>query len=154
PVAEQQYRIAQRGLGEADEATRYRIAEGLGDVLMLRGRYEQAAQEFEVALTLAQNEVSRAQVEGKLGELAFNRGDVKTAGERIERALRRLGRRIPRSAVAFFLLALWEILVQALHSLLPGVFLARRRLEGADKELLTLRLYSRLAHLYWFHRGT
>jgi two-component system sensor kinase len=154
PVAEQQYRIAQRGLGEADEATRYRIAEGLGDILMLRGRYEQAAQEFEAALTLAQNEVSRAQVEGKLGELAFKRGDVKTAGERIERALRLLGRRIPRSSVAFFLLALWEILVQALHSLLPGVFLARRRLEGADKELLTLRLYSRLAHLYWFHRGT
>jgi two-component system sensor kinase len=153
-VAEQQYRIARRGLGQADEATRYRVAEGLGDVLMLRGRYEQAAREFEVALTLAQNDVDRALVEGKLGELAFKRGDVKTAGERIARALRLMGRRIPRTSVAYFVLALWEVLVQALHTLLPGIFLARRKLEGAEKELIAVRLYSRLAHLYWFHRGT
>ena len=53
-VAEQQYRIARRGMQEADEATRFKVAEGLGDVLMLRGHYEQAAAEFEVALTLAQ----------------------------------------------------------------------------------------------------
>jgi PAS domain S-box-containing protein len=153
-IAEQQYRIARRGMKDADEPTKYRVAEGLGDVLMLRGRYEQAALEFEVALTLAQTDVSRALVEGKLGELAFKRGDVKTAGERIERALRLLGRRIPRSSIVVFAFVLWEVLVQALHSMLPGIFLARRKLEGADKELLAMRLYSRLAHLYWFHRGT
>jgi PAS domain S-box-containing protein len=153
-VADQQYRIAQRGLREADEATRYRVAEGLGDVLMLRGQYEQAAREFEVALTLAQNDVRRALVEGKLGELAFKRGDVKTAGERIERALRLVGRRIPGSSVVFFLLVFWEVLVQITHTLLPGFLLGRRKLEGAEKELIAVRLYSRLAHLYWFHRGT
>jgi PAS domain S-box-containing protein len=153
-LAEQQYSIARRALDKADEATRYRVAEGLGNVLMLRGHYEQAAQEFQVALTLAANDVGRALVEGKLGELAFKRGDVTTAGERIERALCLLGRRIPRSTVAVFLFVLWEILVQALHTLLPGLFLARRSLDGADKELIALRLYSRLAHLYWFHRGT
>jgi two-component system sensor kinase len=153
-VADQQYRIAQRGLREADEATRYRVAEGLGDVLMLRGQYEQAAREFEVALTLAQNDVRRALVEGKLGELAFKRGDVKTAGERIERALRLVGRRIPANSVVFFLLVFWEVLVQITHTLLPAFLLGRRKLEGAEKELIAMRLYSRLAHLYWFHRGT
>ena len=35
--AEQQYRIAERGVLGSDEATRYRIAEGLGDVLMSGG---------------------------------------------------------------------------------------------------------------------
>src|SRR5207249_1116802 len=147
-------RIARRGMQQADEATRFRVAEGLGDVLMLRGRYELAAAEFEVALTLAHNDVGRALVKGKLGELAFKRGDVKTAGERIERALRLLGRRIPQRSVTFFLLVLWEVLVQLFHTLLPRFFLARRQLDGAERELIALRLYSRLAHLYWFHRGT
>jgi PAS domain S-box-containing protein len=153
-LAEQQYRIAQRGLQDADEATRYRVAEGLGDVLMLRGRYEQAAAEFQVALTLAEGDVGRALVEGKLGELAFKRGDVKCAGERIERALRLLGRRIPRRSLTFMVCVVWEVFVQILHSLLPWFFVAWRSLEGAEKELIALRLYSRLAHLYWFHRGT
>jgi PAS domain S-box-containing protein len=153
-VAEQQYRIARRGLKNADEATQYRVAEGLGDVLMLRGRYEQAAQEFEIALTCAQNDTGRATVEGKLGELAFKRGDVKTAGERIERALKLLGRHIPQRSVTVFFFVFWEVVVQALHTLLPGAFLGRRQLEGAEKELIAMRLYSRLAHLYWFHRGT
>jgi PAS domain S-box-containing protein len=153
-VAEQQYRIARRGMRDQDEAVRYRIAEGIGDVLMLRGRYEQAAPEFQLALTLAGSDVARAQVEGKLGELAFKRGDVKTAGQRIERALRLLGRRIPKRSATFLVLVVWEVLVQALHSLAPSFFLGRRALAGADKELIALRLYSRLAHLYWFHRGT
>ena len=41
-LAEKQYRIAERGVA-TDPAIRYRIAEGLGDVLMLRGRYAEAA---------------------------------------------------------------------------------------------------------------
>src|SRR5262249_54785615 len=36
-VAEQQYRIAERGAPADDRATRFRVAEGLGDVFMLRG---------------------------------------------------------------------------------------------------------------------
>ena len=153
-VAEQQYRIARRGAADADRATRRGIAEGLGDVLMLRGRYEEAAVELEAALELAEEDAARAQLVGKLGELAFKRGDVKTGSERTERALRLLGRRVPRRWLAFFLLMLWEVLVQSLHTLLPRLFLARRRLDGAGTEWLALRLYSRLAHLYWFHRGT
>src|SRR5262249_50202630 len=97
---------------------------------------------------------ARAVVEGKLGELAFKRGDVKAAGERIERALRLLGRHIPKHSVVFVALVLWEVLVQALHTLAPRLFLGRRKLEGAEREMIGLRLYGRLAHLYWFYRGT
>jgi two-component system sensor kinase len=153
-VAEQQYRIARRGSSEADSATRFQVAEGLGDVLMLRGQYEDAAGEFETALALAQGNVAQAQIEGKLGELAFKRGDVKTAGERIERALLLLGKQVPRSPLGFFLRCLQEVFVQVWHTLLPGLFLGRRSLEGAETERLALRLHSRLATLYWFHRGT
>ncbi|MBI3468717.1 MAG: AAA family ATPase, partial [Planctomycetes bacterium] len=152
-IASQQYRIAERGAQAAEGATRYRVAEGHGDVLMLSGRYEEAAEKFEAARALALDDVARAQLEGKLGELAFKRGDVKTAGSAIERALRLLGHRVPRSPVMFFVLALWETLVQVIHTCLPSLFLARRRLAGAETALLGLRLYSRLAYAYWFDRG-
>jgi two-component system sensor kinase len=152
-LAEEQYRIAARGVQASDEVTRVRIAEGLGDVLMLRGRYDQAARLFQTARTLARGDALQAKIEGKLGELAFKRGDVKNASETIERALRLLGRQVPRWSIAFYLLVVWEVLVQALHTLCPR-FLGRRPLAGADNELLAIRLYSRLAHLYWFHRGT
>src|SRR5205823_4135565 len=70
-VSEQQYRIARRASGQADAETLFRIAEGLGDVLMLRGRYDEADREFEAALSLAEGGLARARLEGKLGELAF-----------------------------------------------------------------------------------
>lgn len=153
-VAEQQYRIAGRGAPTEDCLARLRIAEGLGDILMLGGRYDAAAQQFEAARELAEAPLDQAQVAGKLGELAFKRGDVKTATERIELALRQLGRRVPRWWFTFLLFGIWEVIVQFFHSLCPRWFLGRRGLENFAPERLALRMYSRLAHLYWFHRGT
>jgi PAS domain S-box-containing protein len=153
-IAEQQYRIAERGLPRENAQGRLRIAKGLGDVFMLRGRYDEAAEQFQTARALAPAGLAQAQLEGKLGELAFKRGDAQTAGEHVERSLHLLGRRAPRWSVTFLLCLVWEVLVQLLHTLLPRWFLARRALAGAEAELLAIRLYSRLAHLYWFHRGT
>ncbi|MBV9124577.1 MAG: AAA family ATPase, partial [Planctomycetes bacterium] len=152
-IAEQQYRIAERGAQKADQDTRFRIAEELGDVFMLRGRYDQAARQFQTAGLLAQGQLARARIQGKLGELAFKRGDKSTAGEALEEALRLLGRTIPRSLPGFLVLVLWEILVQVLHTCFPRLLLGRRPLTGAEEEFLALRLYSRLCHVYWFHRG-
>jgi len=153
-VAEQQYRIAGRGAAAIDTATRFQIAEGLGDVFMLRGRYDQAAGQLETALTLAEGDLAQARIEGKLGELTFKRGDVKNAGARIERALRLLRRHVPHWSISFVFLVAWEVLVQTLHTLCPRFFLGRRRRQEHETELLAVRLYSRLAHLYWFHKGT
>ncbi|HVL05787.1 MAG TPA: response regulator [Acidimicrobiales bacterium] len=152
-IAERQYRIAERGVAGADVTARRHVAEGLGDVLMLRGMYEQAADQLQVAARLADDAVDRAEIEGKLGELAFKRGDVATASEAVERAVRLLGRRMPRSSVGFVVSAIAEIVVQLFHSLLPRLFLGRRDRSGARAELLAVRLYSRLAYVYWFKRG-
>src|SRR5262249_13452221 len=54
----------------------------------------------------------------------------------------------------FVVLVVWEVLVQLLHTLLPRWLLGRKPVQGAERDLIALRLYSRLAHLYWFHRGT
>ncbi|HEX3623329.1 MAG TPA: response regulator [Acidimicrobiales bacterium] len=152
-VAERHYRIAQRGAGGADGRTRRQVAEGLGDVLMLRGQYQEAAHHLGAAAALADDVVEQAEIEGKLGELAFKRGDVTTASEAVERAVRLLGRRMPRRNIGFLASAVGEIVVQLLHTLLPRLFVSRRRPDGARAELLAVRLYSRLAYIYWFQRG-
>jgi two-component system sensor kinase len=153
-IAEQQYNIARRGVPEHDLTTRFRIAERLGEVCMLRGRYDEATREFEAALQLASDGAAHGEIEGKLGELAFKRGDVASATKRIEKALRQLGKRVPRHSATLLLCVVWQILVQACHSLFPKLLLARRPLERFERERLAVRLFSRLAHLYWFHRGT
>jgi two-component system sensor kinase len=155
-VAEQQYRIAQRGAalaGVERPTIRLRIAEGLGDVLLLRGRYDEAGKVFETAASLAEGPVAEAQVRGKLGELAFKRGDMDRAVGDFEHALRLLGRFVPHRRLVLGLLLLWEVLVQALHTCFPRLFVHRRKRPLADAERLTLRLFSNLAHGYWYCRS-
>jgi len=154
-LAEQQYRIALRASPFADQSIRYQVAEGLGDVLMLRGCYNPAWQMFEAAKFLAEGDVAtiKAKIEGKLGELAFKHGDMKTAIEATERALELLGRKVPRWSATLYLQLLREISVQVLHTLVPRWFIARRPLERAEKEMLTVRLDSRLSYAYWFGSG-
>jgi serine/threonine protein kinase len=149
-IAEQLYRIAERGAEHADPETRYRVAEDLGDVLMLRGRYPEAAIRFEAALALTTDTFSQAQTVGKLGELAFKRGNMKSAIEATENALRMLGNRVPRWSTTFFFRLLGEAVVQMMHTLFPRSLLARRKLEGAEKQLLAMRLHNRLTYAYWF----
>ncbi|MCB9937185.1 MAG: response regulator [Planctomycetaceae bacterium] len=152
-LAEQQYRIAQRGVPDADEVTRYRIAEGLGDVLMLRGRYQAAAQWFEAASFLAKDDMGRAEIEGKLGILAFKEGDNTASCEALERSIRLLGRRIPSHTAGFLAGIAWEALVQALHTIFPKQFLARRSPQDAEKELRAIDLLVHLSRVYFFERG-
>jgi two-component system sensor kinase len=152
-IAEQQYRIAERGASGADNRTRYRIHEGLGDVLMLRGCYDASAELFERAAVLAEGAFARAQIEGKLGELAFKRGDMEHATRSFEQALRLLGRYVPRNIAVFAVLLAWETVVQAVHTLLPSLLVGRRKTPPTEADLLSWRLFSRLAHGYWFVRS-
>ena len=154
-IAEQQYRIAQRGAGvvSTPAAVQFRVTEGLGDVLMLRGYYDDAELLFRQAAGLASGSLAEAQIRGKLGELALKRGDMETATVLFEEALRTLGCRVPARMPAVVLKLLGEVAVQALHSILPRVFVGRWQRKPPDEELLACRLFSRLAHGYWFVRG-
>ena len=153
-VAEQQYTIAERGAARADRETRYRVTEGLGQVLMLRGQYEKAGLKFEEAESLADGTFLRAEIRGKLGELAWKRGDMDGAVGCFESALRMLGRYVPRAVFMLLLMGMWEGFVQILHTAFPKLFLHRRKRLPDEAERLTLRLLSNLAHGYWYSRGT
>ena len=152
-VAVAHYRMAQRSIPDGDAATHARVAEGLGDVLTLDGSYDEATAQLERALSVAATDFQRATLEGKLGDVAFKRGDQGSARDHLERAVRQLGRRLPTRTPGLVVALMVEVVVQVAHSLLPRLFLARRRREGADREFLAIRTYSRLAYVYWFSAG-
>jgi signal transduction histidine kinase len=146
-LAERQYRIAERGAAGADPDTRRRILVSLGQVLMLRGAYDEAGGRLESALTLADGGFEAARIQGELGELAFKRDDLEDASRWIEQALRMLRQPVPRRAPSFAVHAAWELMVRW------GRKLRRpRHPADASRELLTAHLYARLLYAWFFSR--
>lgn len=152
-LAEQQYHIAERGAATAGNSVKYDIAIGLGQCLMLRGQYGSASPYFEQAASLAEGSLAKAQATCKLGELAFKRGEMEAATKAFEQSLRQLGRWVPRNSVAMLVFFVWEALVQTMHSLLPRLLTSRSKSKPTESELLGYRIFSRLAHGYWFTRS-
>ena len=151
--AETMLRIAARGTPTADVSTRVRVAEDLGAVLMVRGAYEESARWLDEARSLVPPGERAAEIESKIGELAFKRGDVRTGAASIERALRMVGGRVPRRAIVLLPMLLGELLVQTLHSVWPAMFVGRRPLEEGANDLLGSRFHGRLGYAWWFERG-
>uniref|UniRef100_UPI0016011B14 EAL domain-containing protein n=1 Tax=Nocardioides pelophilus TaxID=2172019 RepID=UPI0016011B14 len=147
------FRMAERGVAPEDHATRAAIATGMGDVLTLRGAYADAKAQLAEAKALVVDPLQKASLDEKLGSLAFKQGDLSTARRHLEGAMAQLGRPVPTRAPVLFARLLWEILVQAVHSWLPGLTTGRRSPEGRDEEFLAMRIHSRLAYVYWFSSG-
>ncbi len=152
-IAERQYRIAQRGAPAEERVTRYEIAEGLGDVLMLRGRYNEAGELFQAALGLAEGTLAEAQIHGKLGELDFKRGYMSRAAVAFENALALLRKPIPQRKIACLAMVLGQVIIQTAHTWFPRLFVNRHNRLPSKAELLRLHLLIRLAYSYWFSRG-
>ena len=115
--------------------------------------YDDAAECFRSALDVAKLPARRAEIAYRLGELAFKRGAVPESVEHLQSALRILGRMVPRTRMLFLLCALWEVLVQTAHCVLPQKWIQRRELSKAGDDFIAARIYSRLAYSYWFSRG-
>jgi signal transduction histidine kinase/CheY-like chemotaxis protein len=151
-IAEEQFRIAKRGAGSATDDVRFRIMEGLGDTLMLRGKYVEAEGLFDEALKLARDEFTRAKVQVKQSSLYFKRGDMEQATIELETTLKLLGWAVPTTFIAVVPLLIFEAMVQCLHTFFPKLFVHRIKREPNEKERLVITLCSRLAHTYWFCR--
>uniref|UniRef100_UPI00182FFA43 ATP-binding protein n=1 Tax=Sporichthya sp. TaxID=65475 RepID=UPI00182FFA43 len=146
-LAERNYRIAERGMASGSSAASFEVSEMLGEILMLRGRYDESADRFERARALAANDIAVARMEGRLGELVFRRDDLEGAAAHLETGLAILGERIPRRSVTVVLSLTWELLRRMLRGL-PG-----RRTGGpapTEKDLLRAHLYTQLQYPRWF----
>ena len=153
-VAEKQFKVAEQGARDAPAHVQFRVANGLGDVLMLRGKYDEAEHRLTAAHEVAADEIVRAKTDRKLGELAFKRGRMQEAAEIIETALRNMGRWVPSSAIGYTVGVAWEGWIQLLHTFLPSFFVHRRKEIPTGAERVRITLMSRLSYLNWFARGT
>lgn len=151
-IAEQQYRIALRCCPDESANEYFQILDGLGTILMLGGRYEEAEDILEQALVRADSVIAEAEVSLKLGELSFKRDDKETAVARWESALKTLGGRLPSGWRVPFWTAR-EIVVQGIHTLFPSRYANESLPPMGQRERLKCKLYSRLAYGYWYLRG-
>ncbi|MDQ1416846.1 MAG: hypothetical protein QOF81_2459, partial [Acidimicrobiaceae bacterium] len=151
-IAEANYLMAARGAPQGGVSIQARVAEGLGDVLALRGRYADAEAHLAEALEITDDPVRRAALEGKLGDVAFRRGAQGEACRLLEGALRQLGRRVPKRTIAFLPGILWALIVQVAHTVIPSL-VGRSSRPPTESETLAMRLYSRLTYAYWFRSG-
>ncbi len=151
-VAEQQYRIALHGESEVSSGLRLRVHEGLGDVLVLRGRYEEAIEQFRAARLLTQRHFALARLDAKLGAAAFKKGDMGVARDYQEKALSAMGERLPGNRVSLYCGLAKEGLTQLLHTYFPGHFVGRRRLDSprSAADLFRVRVFDELTITNWF----
>ena len=151
-IAEQQYRIALRCCPQDSKTDHFRILDGLGTILMLGGRYEEAEPVLQQALEEAATVIAQAEVNLKLGELYFKRDDKAEAVARWEAALKTLGGRLPTGWTAPFA-TLGEIIVQGVHTLFPKRYAQASSPPMSQRDRLLCKLYSRLSYGYWYLRS-
>ncbi len=154
-VAEQQYRTALLGSVSSTPALRFRILEGLGDVLMLRGSYAAANEQLKAARALATDNITLARIDGKLGRSSFKKGDMGDAGTYLEKALTALNERPPGNLVSLLTRMSKEGVVQLLHTFFPSWFVGRRSKDSPQgrRDLFRVRLFDDLTITYWFSRS-
>jgi two-component system sensor kinase len=152
-LAEHHYRIAARGVRPDDRDQRYRISRGLGEVLALRSRHDDAVLELRAALACTDDPRLRAEVQERLGMVEASRGNPRSAYVHCEAALRDAGRWVPRNGFVCFIGCLWELALQTLHSWVPRRFINRRSREQAARDRFVFDIYSSLQATYFFARG-
>ncbi|MCD0458247.1 hybrid sensor histidine kinase/response regulator [Roseiconus lacunae] len=149
--ARRQLEIASRAKQYADPQTRHRIESMMSEVVMLQGEYDQAQEWLAKCAVSAISDHDEAVVSTRLGELAFKRGNKVQAVEYYEAALRRLGEPICNNRVQLGMRLLREITVQTLHTYFPRLTHGGDR-QPDESELLRQKLYSHIAHGYWYTR--
>jgi signal transduction histidine kinase/tetratricopeptide (TPR) repeat protein len=150
-TAERYYQIAERSAPATDPQSRIRALEGLADMLVLRGGYGDAEPRFEEAYSLATSPVAQARIMGKLAEVSFQRAEIVPSRERLERAIRLLGGRVPAGRARFAAALAVQIGVQIGHSLWARLRRRPRKIPDADR--LLIHLHTRLALAYMMLRG-
>jgi signal transduction histidine kinase len=139
------FAIAERGSAAGSSSSRFRIAESLGYLMGVRGRFDEAVERLERARALAPERRDRLRVERLLAEIHFRRGAHEEGSRVVEAALTELGVHVPRTAVGF-----------ALRTALAGLWIRRpwrRARPVSEGEKILMELCTRLCLTYTMHRG-
>ena len=153
-VAEQQFRIAAKGAARLSPELRFRVHEGLGDVLVLRGKYDAANGQYKSARSLVDGNRVLARIDYKVGVASLKKGDMGDARDYLEKAVKTLGER-PPSTISVLPRVCKEALVQVLHTRFPSFFVGKHDAQShrGQLDLFRARVFDQLTLSYWFTRG-
>ena len=155
-VAERQFTIARRGAESllAPAPIRFRIAEGLGNVLLRRAQYDRANMNFETARQLARGKMVRARIDIKRGFLNYKKGDMESSNSHFHRALKEIGARVPRNILKLLYAVTKESGIQLLHTAFPN-WLGKKdeTTKRGQRELVEASIYDGLGYPYFFTEG-
>lgn len=155
-VAEQQFDIARRGaeIQLSRPALRFRIAEGLGDVLVMRGKYDRGNLHLETARQLAEGNLVQARVDSKRGWVGYKTGDMDSSSAHFHRALKATGSPVPSNMFKQLLAVSREGAIQILHTCFPRTLTGNRSPSTAagSLELFRAALHDGLGYPYFFSR--
>ena len=146
------YRIAWNGISPDNRKRRSQVAEQIGSVLMLAGKYADSDRWFARAEANTDSELYRSRVVMQRSELAFKRGDKRLAVKMLEDEMKLLNISIPKSWLMIQVCVIRELIVQFSHSVFPSVFLHRKK-EARKRDRMIWKMYSRLAHCYWYTKS-
>ena len=149
-TAEKQYRIALTYVDLIDSDSVKVISERLGDILMMRGSYEEARNFYLRTKEFLIDVLEKARIEKKLGELAFKQGDITGCMAYLKNGLRMLGEPVPKTRTGLFFSLVKSGLIQALHIVFPRFFLHHKRVSPSEKEEIIQHFYVRLAYAGYF----
>ncbi|MBI5417594.1 protein kinase [Candidatus Poribacteria bacterium] len=124
------------------------VVENLGDVLRLEGIYDEALENFNEAETLVKTNLLKGRLSKKIGETLFQMGRVTEAILHLEKSLKILRLKAPKSRWILIYLIL-EIIKQSLHRLFPSIFLSNKYINNEEVKI-GVGVYFRLAYCYYF----
>jgi tetratricopeptide (TPR) repeat protein len=134
-------------LSSGDRMLRREVSEKLADVEYLLGRYDAALPRYGAVLGEAGDAADRARIERKVGQIFFQRGELKGSAERLWRAAHLLGDREPRHPMIGLAL-LQEMAGHLAHRIsrrkLASDARARARLQALSE------IYLRMVRTYFF----
>ena len=147
------YQIAVGGSEGKGQQENYQHFLNLAEVLMLAGKYHEAQIWFDKAAMEARFVQEESWIDMKIGELAFKKGDKKTAVTSYEASLEKLGCPLPRSNFGIWYHLVRELTVQVAHSLFRKMLVGRKHDQPNERQRRIWKSFSRLAHGYWFTKG-
>ncbi|QDV25071.1 ATP-binding protein [Aureliella helgolandensis] len=149
--AQEQLEIAARALRYATAEQQHFIETMMSEVLLLQGEYDAAEKWLDQAEGSVGSEMDQAHLLMKRGELYFKRGNKDQAVECFEASLQRLHQPICKNRLQLG----WSLAVEGIRqfrkSLFPR-FSGRCDQVPSEQEQMSLSLYSKIAHAYWFTR--
>ncbi len=149
-LAEVNYRIAAEVFDKISESMRLTIAEGLADVLLLRGKYTETLEWLDKGASLSKEPLDKARIQEKISVTYYKRGETGPAIRSVLKGLAYIGRTPPQWALTTIINTLWELFIQFLHTLFPRLFIGTAKAPLTALQRQEIRLLEEMLYPLYF----